>query len=76
MIVILMFTLTASTMMVSFQLGVESIASCTIYNYMLLPIHVIGISTVVIAADKAQVKDLQAQKKDEVLCCSANITGS
>ena len=47
------FSLIVCTMIISYQLGVESIASCTMFICMLLPVHVNNMSTVLIAADKA-----------------------
>jgi len=52
MIATLLYSLIVCTMMISYHLGVESIASCTITNCVLLPIQVNGMSFVIIAADK------------------------
>jgi len=44
--------LIASTMIISFQLGVKSLVSCFAYKYRLLPLHVNNMSFMIIAADK------------------------
>ena len=44
--------LTASAMVISFQLGAESFIGCTLFKCLLLPLHVNIMSLVIIAADK------------------------
>ena len=53
MIATLMYSLIVCTMMISYQLGVESIASCATNRFTALPVQVNRITLVMIAADKA-----------------------
>jgi len=53
MIAILVYSLIVCTMIISYQLGVESITSCTMTTLALLPVLVHNMSFVIIAADKA-----------------------
>ena len=53
MIATLVYSLVSCTMMISYQLGMESIASCTTNRFTVLPVQVNRISLVIIAADKA-----------------------
>jgi len=52
MIITLSGCLIACTMIISFQLGVESLVSCFAYKFRLLPAHVNNMSFMIIAADK------------------------
>ena len=53
MIATLMHSLIVCTMLISYQLGMESVASCAMTTGALLPLQVNGMSFVIIAADKA-----------------------
>ena len=53
MIATLMYTLISCTMMISYQLGVESVVSCAMNSSMILPVQVNRMSLLIIAADKA-----------------------
>ena len=52
MITTLSGCLIASTMIISFQLGVESLSSCFAYKFRLFPAHVNNLSFMIITADK------------------------
>jgi len=52
MIATLVYSLIVCTMMISYQLGVESITSCATNRFMVFPVQVNRMSFVIIAADK------------------------
>ena len=53
MVATVMYSFIVCTMMISYQLGVQSIVSCSVYYYTLLPSHVNVTSFLIVAGDKA-----------------------
>ena len=52
MVATMMYSFIVCTMMISYQLGVQSIVSCSVYYYTLLPAHINVTSFLIVAGDK------------------------